>query len=429
MPYEGEESELKLLFISAAFPPMRAGESEHAYHECRHLASAGIEVHLLTSRSNKAPLDVPFRVHPVMPGWSWRHLPILTSFLKRLRPDAVLLMYSGWIYGAHPMITFVPTIVGRLFPGIPFVTQMEIEEGENWTTVLDRATRKVAQHLVGGDGVDYHFGTLLRDSTKLVFLSERHRRTHSERFEAVPGKSVVIPPPPLLPMCTDSPDQARVRGRASLALQENDFLLTFFGYADKNKGIETLFRAVQLLSKDRPRVRLAMIGGGRGSTTQTGDDRARQISRYESEVLALPDQLGIADRVTWLNGYDSDSDAASLYLYSSDACVLPFDQGVTMSRSSFAAAVAHGIPVITTRGATLETPFRHEDNLLLCPPRDPESLAHAVRRVMDERELDATLRKGAHRLASEWFSWAGAVRRLSEVIAQAPSGLAFTKAS
>lgn len=413
---------MKLLFISAAFPPMRAGESEHAYHECRHLASTGMEVHLLTSRSNGGSLDVPFRVHPVMPGWSWRHLPRLVSFLKNLKPDAVLLMYSGWIYEAHPMVTFMPTVVARLLPGIPFVTQMEIEEGENWTTGLDRVTRKTAQFLVGRDGVDYHFGTLLRDSTRLVFLSERHREVHAARLGTVQRKSVVIPPPPLLPMCADPPDQARARGRALLNVRADEFLLTFFGYADKNKGIETLFQAVQLLAKDRPRVRLAMIGGGRGSTTQTADDRARRISRYESEILALPDQLGIADRVTWLNGYDSDSDAASLYLYSSDACVLPFDQGVTMSRSSFAAAVAHGIPVITTRGATLETPFRHEDNLLLCSPRDSDSLAQAVRRVMDEPDLDATLRRGAHRLASEWFSWDGAVRRLSEAIAQAPNG-------
>ena len=41
---------LKLLFISAAFPPMRAGEADHAYHLCRHLAKRGVEVHVLTTK-------------------------------------------------------------------------------------------------------------------------------------------------------------------------------------------------------------------------------------------------------------------------------------------------------------------------------------------------------------------------------------------
>ncbi len=52
---------MRLLFISAAFPPMRAGESEHAYYQCRHLSSRGGEVHLLTSRANRGLPGMPLR--------------------------------------------------------------------------------------------------------------------------------------------------------------------------------------------------------------------------------------------------------------------------------------------------------------------------------------------------------------------------------
>ncbi|NOS78169.1 MAG: glycosyltransferase family 4 protein [Nitrospira sp.] len=403
---------MRLLFISAAFPPMRAGESEHAYHQCSHLARQGVDVHLLTSRSNAGTLEAPFTIHPVMRDWSWTDLPRLVQFLRSNKPDAVMLMYSGWIYNAHPMITFAPSIVKRIFPGIPFVTQMEIEEGESWRSPVVRAARKAAQFLVGPAGVDYSFGTLLRDSSRIICLSERHQATHAGKLAGVMEKSVVIPPPPLLPMCSDGPVMARERGRAALGLGPEDLLLVFFGYVDKNKGIETLFQAVQIVTKDARHVTLAMIGGGRGSTTQGEDDRAQSISQYELGIHALPEKLGIADHVRWLTGYQSDSDMASMYLYAADACVLPFDQGVTMSRSSLAAALAHGIPVITTKGEALETPFRDGENVLLCSPKDPEALAKLIAAVRSSPELCRTLRRGAMQLAQEWFSWDTAIARI-----------------
>jgi hypothetical protein len=35
---------MKVLVISAAFPPMRAGEAEHTIHLCRHLSENGTNV-------------------------------------------------------------------------------------------------------------------------------------------------------------------------------------------------------------------------------------------------------------------------------------------------------------------------------------------------------------------------------------------------
>ena len=325
-------------------------------------------------------------------------------------------MYNGWIYNSHPMITFAPTIAKYVLPGIPFVTQMETQEGENWRSSMTRALRKFAQYVAGSAGVDYSFGTLLRDSTRLICLSEHHLSKHAARFPEVLTKSVVIPPPPLLTLCPDGPAAARQRGRTALGLRSDEFLLVFFGYVDKNKGIETLFRAVQIAGKETDRIRLAMIGGGRGSATQEADQRAQSISKYEKEILALPDQLGISNKVVWLSGYDSDSDAASMYLYAADVCVLPFDQGVTLSRSSLAAALAHRIPIITTRGEYLETPFQHEVNVFLCPPKDSDALALAIRRVMSSPDLRLKLTEGAGQLAREWFSWGKAVARLMETI-------------
>jgi glycosyltransferase involved in cell wall biosynthesis len=106
-------------------------------------------------------------------------------------------------------------------------------------------------------------------------------------------------------MCPEDNGATRERGRARLNVSQDEFLLAFFGYIDRNKGIETLFKAIQLVSANGHNVRVVMIGGGRGSTQAASNQRARTVLAYEQEMLRCPEQLGIGTKVIWLNGYDS----------------------------------------------------------------------------------------------------------------------------
>jgi len=103
-------------------------------------------------------------------------------------------------------------------------------------------------------------------------------------------------------------------------------------------------------------------------------------------------------------------------LYAADACVLPFNGGVTLNRSSFAAAAAHGLPIITTKGQSLESPFLDRENVYLCPPQDSAAIANAVESLMNNPALGKKLRSGALRLASEYFSWNSAVDHTIEAL-------------
>ena len=75
--------------ISAAFPPVQAGEADHAMHLCQRLAERGFDIHLLTTKRDMKTGSVPFKVYPVMPHWLWPDLPRLARFLKNCSPDAV----------------------------------------------------------------------------------------------------------------------------------------------------------------------------------------------------------------------------------------------------------------------------------------------------------------------------------------------------
>ena len=402
---------MKLLIISAAFPPMRAGEAEHALHLCTHLASRGANVHLLTTKGQSAPASGSFHIHAAMKSWSWSDVPTLVTLLRKIQPDLVLLIYTAWIYQSHPMITFAPTIVKRVLGKVSFITQLETIKEEDWLqTLATRAIRKLVKYGVGGAGVDYMMGTLYRDSDRLIVLSEHHLSQLSVLMPDVASKTEVIPPPPLIPMCADA-QIARKQGRAQLALDPNHFLLAYFGYVDYTKGVETLLQAVQLVTKQAGNVRLVMIGGGRGTAKTALDQRGEFVASYAREMQSLSERLGIVDKVTWLPGYSSGSQEASMYLYAADVCVLPFDQGVILSRSSLAAAAAHGLPIITTRGEHLESPFRDGENVFLCRPKDPEELAQAIISLMMNPKLIQDLRNGACQLGEDWFSWDKAVAR------------------
>ena len=397
---------MRILVISAAFPPMQAGEADHTLHLCRHLAARELDVHLLTTRADLGA-GLPFKVYPVIEDWSWSDLPRLALWLNRCSPDVVLLFYIGWIYNDHPMITFAPTVSKRLLPNAPFITQFANAIGAvpEQTSAVSRTIRKAVMMLAGARGSDYRFGTLLRDSDRVIVLSDLHRATLAELFPGVNDKSVLIPPPPILFICPEDNGAVRCKGRAALGLSDEDFLIAYLGYVYPGKGVEILLKAVQTVSDERENVRLVVIGGS-----------LQGFSSYAEGVYELPDRMGIGDKVSWTGQYCWDSDKASTYLRAADAFVLPIEIGVQMNNSSFAAAAAHGLPIITTRGANLEQQFVHQENVFLCPPRDPEALASAIKLMMDAPDLRERLAAGALKLARDWFSWERAIDRTLTIL-------------
>ena len=395
----------RILVISGAFPPMRMAEANHTLHLCQHLAQHGVDVDLLTSHGAMAE-DLPFNVHPIMRDWSWLEVPRFARFVRQCAPDAVLMIYIGFIYNDHPMSTFAATICKRVLPEMPFVTQFENVMGvrADKCSLAVRAIRKLAIRWAGAEGVDYEFGTLLRDSDGVIVLGGRHEAWFAERYPPMAKKCTLIPPPPITKMSDRGSEVSRQLGRQLLGIKPHEFGLVYFGYIFENKGLETLLRALHRVRSRGHDARLVIAGG---VPAHLHEER----SSYAKQLEELARTLGFVNEVVWTGQCDWNKDDASLYLHAADVCVLPFDDGVSMNNSTFAAAAAHGLPIITTRGRSLERFFLHEDNVFLCPPRDPDSLATAIETLMLRPELRARLASGASKLADEWFSWNGAVER------------------
>jgi glycosyltransferase involved in cell wall biosynthesis len=396
---------VKLLVISGAVPPVQSGESDKTIRLCRQLVDQGHDVHLATIGAGLVPSDWPVTTHRPGRTWSWRDLPRVIWTLMRCRPDAVLLIYTSWVYNHHPMITILPTIVRRLRPSARFITQFEIADGSRPFVLpaIDRAIWKGALAACG-TGAHYAFGTLLRDSHQVVVLCEHHRLALERAHPGVSERAHLIPPPPLMQVVADPTGERRLSHRRDRGVGAGEFLFVHYGYVYPNKGIETLLEAFAAVVRGRPHARL-VVAGGALADHGAGTPYLRQLQQLTRE-------RGIADHVTWTGDIPSNTDEGSLWLHAADACVFPFDAGVSLHRSSISAAATHGRAIITTRGAILESPpFLDGDTVLLCRPGDADSLAAAMSQVMNDSKLCERLAAGAQQMAGTWFSWNATVTR------------------
>jgi glycosyltransferase involved in cell wall biosynthesis len=67
-------------------------------------------------------------------------------------------------------------------------------------------------------------------------------------------------------------------------------------------------------------------------------------------------------------------------------------------------AMAMGVPVVTTAVNGLTDAVRHERTGLIVPQRDPERLATAIARLLDDPELADRLSRAGRRTIEESFS-------------------------
>jgi len=68
------------------------------------------------------------------------------------------------------------------------------------------------------------------------------------------------------------------------------------------------------------------------------------------------------------------------------------------------AAIAHGLPIVSTRPRVDVPELRHGENILLVPPDAPVALAAAIARLAEDAKLRRCLGEGAARLAQD-FTW------------------------
>ena len=283
---------MRVLLVTP-FPPMRSPEGDHAYSLCERLAEYGLDIQVVTARGSLPHPRIP--VHRILRDWGWADGPRLAWLIRRCRPDAILLVYTGWVYRYHPMMTFVPSIAKRLVPQARVVTWFHVALGTEWPrALLARAVLRGVMWWVGRQGVDLEFGTLFRDSDRIVVPSEGIRAALAERSMDLRRKSVLVPSPQNIRTCPDHDGTIRGNRRRALGLQPDDPLIAYFGYIYPSKGLEYLIEALRIVTRrGHPRARLVIVGGVIPDFGFSYEQRLRDLVR----------ELRLDERVTWAGGF------------------------------------------------------------------------------------------------------------------------------
>ncbi|QOV87967.1 glycosyltransferase family 4 protein [Humisphaera borealis] len=405
---------MRITVVCSVYPPAQAGEAAHAAHLCKHLVAAGQSVTLITSKiDGVTPEGEGFAINTDMKNWGWSEMRTLKRALGQSRPDAVLLIYLGPIYRRHPMITFLPTFCRGLKPRPVVISQFENTPGADPTTMEARLGRKLASIWAGSAGLEYRYGTLLRDSDAVITLCRPHLDVLAGFYPAVEKKSRVIPAPPLLEVLSDPDGTIRAETRRKLGYTDDDFVVSYFGFIYPQKGVETAIEAVSFAAAKVPNIKLLLIGG-----SPTGADQ--KDPGYAGRMRKMADDMGLASRATW-TGHIAEETDVSRHLHASDVSLMPFVQGIRLNNSSCAVVTSHGLPVVASRGETLEPEFVDRENVLLFPAGNSRAAADALSEVANDPSLRQKLRSGAAAFSQGRSSWTAVIRQTLEVCRPAPA--------
>jgi glycosyltransferase involved in cell wall biosynthesis len=383
---------MRILFITGEYPAMQGGVGDYTRRLGQALGELGADVHVLTHEDAGADhLRAPTSayepsVYPELSrhGWNlWRHA---RRMIGELNPDVVQIQYQSAAYGLHPAVNLLPArlrmlkrhpLVLTTFHDLRFPYLFPKAGPLRWQSVVRLARDSDAS--VVTNPADW---TRMRDAGL------------GDKLRAIPIGSNI--------RCEAPRDYDRTAQRAKWGIKPDEWLLAYFGFLNENKGGETLIRTVAELVKRRVPSRLLMVGGKVGSSDPTN-------LAYLEKVERLIGELGIGDRVQW-TGFTS-SEEVSANLMAADCAVLPYREGASLRHGSLMAALAHGLPIVSTTlsgipaEALKQFPMLEDgESALLVAPDQPSRMAEAVIRLMTGNALRSHLAAKAAVLSRQ-FEW------------------------
>jgi glycosyltransferase involved in cell wall biosynthesis len=384
---------MRILFVTGEYPAMQGGVGDYTRRLSQALGALGADVHVLTHiDAGGDHLRVPAAsyeptVYPALHQTGWNLWGQTQHMIREVQPDVVHIQYQSAAYGLHGAINYLPwrlrltrqrPRVLTTFHDLRFPYLFPKAGPLRWHSVLALAR-----------GSDACVVTNPADWQRL------NAAGLGPKLRPIPiGSNIACEPPA---------SYERARQRAQWGANPHTWLLAYFGFLNAGKGGETLVRCLAELVKAGRPAGLLMVGGKIGSSDPTN-------MAYLGRVEALIAELGLTGCIQW-TGF-TGSEEVSANLLATDCAVLPYREGASLRHGSLMAALAHGLPIISTRmtdglGAEAERAFPallDGQNALLVSPEAPSEMAEAVTRVMTDANLRARLSAGALALSRE-FEW------------------------
>jgi glycosyltransferase involved in cell wall biosynthesis len=245
---------------------------------------------------------------------------------------------------------------------------------------------------------------IARNCVTVVTMTATARQRLIAHYQVEPGKIRVIPHGAI-----DNRSAAADAGCADRLV--NPVILTW-GLLGEGKGIEWAIEAMPLLGDLKPAPHYRVVGQTHPRVLEQHGEQ------YRRALTARADRLGVSDSVRFDARYLDRTDLNAV-IRQADVVLLPYDSLEQVTSGVLIEAVTAGKPVISTA-------FPHATELLgsgagiVVERRDPAGIADALRRVLTEPGLAATMAAEASRIAPDLL-WPAVAEQYREVAADALS--------
>jgi glycosyltransferase involved in cell wall biosynthesis len=350
---------MRILLVAGSYPPEPCGIGDYTQKLAEALASRpDLKVAVLAKRDSAPGRDPNLEVIGDVGIWGFADLSRIVRHVRAWSPDLVHIQYpaQGFFYRRLP--NFLPLIFRLL--GFRVV--------ETWHEPPPHSRKAMVYFLLPLLGAT---GLVFVRPAYLDFFSPWIRRWLSRLPNILIQNTAAVPVSTL--------DMAERQALRNKFLEKGySRLLVFFGFINRNKGLECLFDIAEH-GLDR-----IVIAG------KVGDES------YALELVEIARKKGLGEAVVF-TGYLSPEDAADL-LAVGDAVVLPFIDGGGNWNTSIHSAAAQGTFVITTGVDGLG--FDPERNMYVTRPSDISEMRAAVSQYAGRKVIKADGESGWQRNAS-----------------------------
>lgn len=327
---------MKICFIVGAYPTMKCGIGDYTDRLAKELSKYGNEIHVITSKKANNISDSVI-IHNIIDEWNFNSCKKILDELKKIKPDVVNIQYPSDEYKNNIMINLLPIFIKRK---IKCKVTITIHEYECYTI-----KRKIRNYLN------------FKKVDKIIVVEEEYIDDIKNIFK---NKEIVY-----IPISSNIP-RSNISQKDFLIQKYNlngKKIISYFGFIIPSKGLDYLLKCISKIENTK----LLIIG------------ELDKNDEYHESLLKLINKLNIQDKVVITGFLKEEHDVADL-LQISDACVLPFVNGVKKRNGSFLAAYNQRIPVITTHNT-----YKDENGIYYAKPNNEEMLLEKMLYVLNNK--------------------------------------------
>jgi glycosyltransferase involved in cell wall biosynthesis len=329
---------MKICFISGALPDVSCGIGDYVDALAQALARLNHDVVVLTTESDYLRAPAAYRTVSLRTEWSLRDTGRIAAAARRERPDVLHLQFPGVGFGRGFGASFAPWAV-RLRGSAPMpLLVTTLHEFQRFRL------RHRARLALAGAACDL---LIAPDPTELMAIESSLRWRRGLQTAMIPIAANVWP--------------TTAASESQAGVSDTPLVVGYWGFLREDKGVDLLLEAFAAVRQVRP-ARL-VLAGDPGPEANYIDSIWREAAR-----------LGIADEIRTTGRLPAEELSAELQSF--DVCVLPFRDGLRKNRGTYAAAVAHGLYVVTT--SRDKHGFEEESNTRLVPLGDRDALVAAI---------------------------------------------------